>query len=285
VSHGAKVINLSLFSGIQGVASFLPGPCNNAFAAGSLCVIASGNSGEDQGSGLPSDINALVVTANDDHGGHAQFGQKPDTKWGVSAPGWNVLSTWPQNQQSSAGRGLSYEFGTSMAAPLVAGAAALLFAAGFNNKQVVDKLLATAGPARNPTLEGAGIINVARALGVSTDEPAPPSTVRSVAGPGGIVVPTTRPAGGASTATTVVVPTTRRPVRADVDANFTDDLAQGKVGLGQALAKRNSKENVNMAGPMALTLVGLGVIGFGWPAATWLRRRRVPAPTDLPPAV
>ncbi|MEY2473515.1 MAG: serine protease, partial [Actinomycetota bacterium] len=97
VSHGAKAINLSLGEGlhIPGLENTVSQACEQAFRNGSLCVVAAGNSGETKSSGYAYDFNAMVVTANDNTGAHASFGQKADTKWGVSAPGVDVLSTWP----------------------------------------------------------------------------------------------------------------------------------------------------------------------------------------------
>ena len=89
VSHGAKVINLSLgtFSFGGGIIGFIETPCRNAFTAGALCVVAAGNDGESKSSGYPRDLPVLNVTANGPDGRHAQFGQRADTMWGVSAPG------------------------------------------------------------------------------------------------------------------------------------------------------------------------------------------------------
>lgn len=160
VDHGAKVINLSVVDVIAGVASTLQTACNSAFAQGSLCVVASGNGGAAKSSGFDREFNAVVVTANDEAGNHAPFGQKADTKWGLSAPGVGIVSTYTVEQGSYAKAS-----GTSLAAPHVSGVAALLFAQGLSNRAVAEKLRATATPMPDPSTNGAGRVNAAAAVG------------------------------------------------------------------------------------------------------------------------
>ncbi|HVE94251.1 MAG TPA: S8 family serine peptidase [Acidimicrobiales bacterium] len=168
VDKGAKVINLSLgtFSFGGGIVGFIETPCRQAFSRGSLCVVASGNSGDTKSSGYPKDLPVLNVTANDSTGKHALFGQKADTMWGVSAPGVAVLNTWPVDDPNH--QGYNSIQGTSMAAPHAAGAAAVLFSMGLNARQVAETLVRTAGPPRDSSVEGAGIIHLDKAAGVNT---------------------------------------------------------------------------------------------------------------------
>ncbi len=165
VDRGAKVINLSVseFSLGNGLYASIETPCNNAFSRGSLCVVAAGNSGETKSSGFARDFNGLIVTANDSTGAHATFGQKADTKWGVSAPGVAVVNTWPMDDPAH--DGYNSIQGTSMAAPHVAGAAAVLFGMGMNAKDIAETLVNTAGPPRDSLVEGAGLIHLDRAAG------------------------------------------------------------------------------------------------------------------------
>ena len=79
-----------------------------------------------------------------------------------------ILSTFPRHLASACGpRGYDAIGGTSMAAPHVAGAAALLLSAGFEPDEVIDRLLSTTHdlglPGRDPIF-GFGLLDVASAL-------------------------------------------------------------------------------------------------------------------------
>ncbi len=188
VNHGAKVINLSLDeqAATSGLTGGIQTACNNAFKKGTLCVVAAGNSGETRASGYDYAFNGMVVTANDSSGRHASFGQKADTKWGVSAPGVAILNTWPIDD--SGHDGYNSIQGTSMAAPHVAGAAAVLFGMGMSAQQVAETLVRTAGPPRDSLVEGAGLIHLEVAAGFQPVE----TTDAPSRAPGGGVTPTTR---------------------------------------------------------------------------------------------
>lgn len=262
VDRGAKVINLSLseFSLGPNLVGTIETPCNNAFSRGALCVVAAGNSGETKSSGYPYDFNGIIVTANDNTGAHANFGQKADTKWSVSAPGVAVLNTWPIDDPAHDGYNAIQ--GTSMASPHVAGAAALLFGAGMNAKTVAETLVKTAGPARDSAVEGAGLIHVDRALGF---EP-PASTIpqergssgagtvtrggRAGAGGGSAaIVPTTAPAPGE------ITPTTR--VGAAFEEGIGDDDNSLEALRLREATRSGASKPFNVAGP----LVGLSILG------------------------
>ncbi|HVE94250.1 MAG TPA: S8 family serine peptidase [Acidimicrobiales bacterium] len=196
--RGAKVINLSLseFQLGEGLVGSTQTPCREAFTKGSLCVVAAGNSGSTKASGYANDFPGLIVTANDSAGRHAEFGQKADTMWGVSAPGVAILNTWPLDDPNHAGYNSIQ--GTSMAAPHVAGAAAVLFSMGLTNRQVAEALVRTAGPARNSDIEGAGIIRLDKAAGVDTAAAPGAAAAAGGAGPGTVTrgPKATTPVGG-----------------------------------------------------------------------------------------
>ncbi len=252
VQRGAKVINLSLGTfAIGDIGGPVQTSCEQAFSRGSLCVVSSGNSGESKPSGYPYDFNGMIVTANDNIGAHASFGQKADTKWGVSAPGVGVLSTWPIDDQDH--DGYNTIAGTSMAAPHVTGAAALLFGMGLNAQQVAEKLVATAGPPRNSLIEGAGLIHVDRAAGfepvVTTTKQGPnsgavtnaPGTRGGRAGAGGgtnAVAPTT----------TVVTTFSQRPGTDFEEGIGSDDANDFNALRLKEAGKRGADQPFNVAG-------------------------------------
>jgi thermitase len=177
--QGAEVINLSLGDGYAkflGILNYdtLESALDYAYSKGSLCIVAAGNGsevGEDNPSGYSHGVNAVIVTAHDVNRKHAGFAQRADTKWSVSAPGVDILSTWP-------GGGYQAIQGTSMATPHVAGLAALLFAQGLSNKAVAERIVSTAQPVGNSVQEGSGQVNAAAAVGL---KPTPLSATTTTA--------------------------------------------------------------------------------------------------------
>jgi subtilisin family serine protease len=280
VDHGAKVINLSL-GGIQGLSlvGIIETPCAQAYSRGALCVVASGNSGQQNASGYQHDVQFLNVTANDDKGNHASFGQKADTQWSVSAPGVAVWSTYvPELQQEGqTDRGYAYEQGTSMAAPHATGLAALLFAQGLSVGQVVQKILTTATPMGDPGTNGAGRINAAAAVGAA--QPTTATTVRQT-----VTTTATRSTSGFTRTTDDPFSGTHStlgtvPSNAATDDNLAFSGGPGNPQLDPA-AHRKPVQKVPL-GTMFATLGVLAVAGGAWGGLSFARRR---APAQLPPA-
>jgi thermitase len=156
--HGAHVINLSL--GEDEVFRYLLGSAleeavEYAWNRGVVSAIAAGNST------LPSgyfDIHALIVGATTQSDGQATFSNFGEAQWSISAPGSSIFSTLPG--------GYNYLSGTSMAAPHVAGAAAVLRCLGLNKQQTVDRILNTSDdlgfPGKDPQF-GHGRLNLSKA--------------------------------------------------------------------------------------------------------------------------
>ena len=181
VDHGAKVVNLSLGDAVFVVAatfgSRLVEGVDYAWSHGAIPVVASGNDnlfGLGVGSKEYSDLNALVVgaTGKDD----LQAGYSSPTgnaKWALLAPGGSgdgdeandIYSTFWRKDKTNQ---YAYLSGTSMAAPYVTGAVALLLAQGYTQQGTVDRILATVdqhvscGP-DSPTCKGR--LDVAGAVG------------------------------------------------------------------------------------------------------------------------
>ena len=174
VDHGADVVNLSLGSDIVWenlTGGTLTDAVNYAWSRGVVPVIASGNEGlfrlELGGA------ETLLVTATTPDDEIAWYATEVGfAQWGMAAPGGTdddgkasmVYSTlWAKNPDVNYG----WAMGTSMAAPHVAGAAAILRGAGLSPRQTVDKLLATAkdlGPPGDDSIYGHGRLDVAAAV-------------------------------------------------------------------------------------------------------------------------
>ena len=182
VDHGAKVVNLSLGEALFVTsATFGTGLVEGidyAWSHGAVPVLSSGNEdlfGLGIGSNEYGDLNALVVGATGPDKQVASYSSPTgNAKWALVAPGGsggsdeeNILSAWWREGEQN-----QYEYvaGTSMAAPHVSGAVALLLAQGLTQQEAVDRLLATAdksvacGP-NSPTCVGG--LNVAAATGAA----------------------------------------------------------------------------------------------------------------------
>jgi len=172
VDHGAQVINLSLgaLPGVQaltltGVESSVRDAIAYARDHGALVVVAAGNESSPLCATPAFDDGALCVVATDRQELRTWYSNaavKPDLLT-VAAPGGqgltaceeDIVSTVPEGTEGSCGEG-GYDWyaGTSMAAPHVAGVAALVSAVSGSDDEVLDALLRTA---RTPGLELRGV--------------------------------------------------------------------------------------------------------------------------------
>lgn len=155
---GAKVINLSL--GSRDFAQVVAEAVAYALSKDVVVVAAAGNSATavEYPARLPG---VLAVSAVDRQLALASFSNRgPEID--IAAPGVDILATLP------GGRMEAWP-GTSMAAPFVAGAAALVRAVSpdLTQSQVAARLTATArdiGPAGKDSSFGSGLLDVGRAL-------------------------------------------------------------------------------------------------------------------------
>lgn len=179
VDKGARVVNLSLGEPDLVIVSRLGTPLRPgveyAWTRGAIPVLASGNYEDLSGSGSANygDLHAIVVGATDKSGKVAGYSTSlGNAMWGLVAPGGN--GDGPGADVISPIPGSRYEWvaGTSMAAPHVSGALALLLAQGLSPSAAVDRLLGSLDHSVNCGLGCRGRLDVKAAVSA-----APPTTV------------------------------------------------------------------------------------------------------------
>lgn len=160
-AHGAKVISMSLGGGSSlTLRAAVRDAWHGGRAGGALLVAAAGNDGDgttEYPAGYPEVVSVAAV---DDLGRHAPFSDA-NSQVEIAAPGVNVLSV-------KRGGGYLRLSGTSMAAPHVAGAAALILDAHRHLspgslRRHLDAAVRDAGaPGRDPQF-GFGVLDLAAA--------------------------------------------------------------------------------------------------------------------------
>ena len=177
VDNGAKVLNMSFGKPVSPGKNVVWDAFKYAEDKGVLLVKAAGNENEDVAEHLayptnfknssdaaPFVNNVLVVGAstnrnNDLRAGFSNYNQKMVN---VFAPGEEIYSTVPNNEYS-------YQQGTSMASPVVAGAAAVLLAYMPNLKpaQIIEALVKTSNKSTENDFgsksQAGGVIDVKKA--------------------------------------------------------------------------------------------------------------------------
>jgi subtilisin len=243
VDHGIQVANLSLGWDLN------PGDTvktafDNAEAKGLVSVAAACNNGNRPGRGdnvcYPALYDSVIAVAATDAGDRRATFSSTGDQVELAAPGVSVFSTWNDDTgyydpqpvcRAEEGVQACYKYGsgTSMAAPHVAGTAALILAAnpGWTNDQVRAQLRATAddlGAAGWDPLYGFGLVDAAEAA-AGTPNQAPTVSISN-------------PADGASfdSGTTILFEgTASDPEEGDLsDSLVWTSSLQGQIGGGRS---------------------------------------------------
>jgi thermitase len=159
ITNGAKVVSMSL--GGTATTSVERQFYEAAVQSGALVVAAAGNSAD--GLGFPAAYPGVLSVGATDSGGQLARFSNHDATMSVTAPGVGILSTIPGNTYAKMS-------GTSMAAPFVSGAAALVWSAhpDWTSAQVKEQIERTATDMGSPGVDsvyGHGEINLKAALG------------------------------------------------------------------------------------------------------------------------
>lgn len=164
--YPADVINLSL-GGSGSCDSYMQDAINDAVAAGSVVVVAAGNSNANAANYTPASCNNIItVAAVDQTGGKASYSNYGNVVE-IAAPGSSILSTIDSGRKTSSGPAYAYYSGTSMATPTVAGVVALMKAANpsLTPADVLSILQSTASPfPASCSGCGAGIVDAEAAV-------------------------------------------------------------------------------------------------------------------------
>lgn len=203
--NGADVINMSW--GGSGFSNTGQNIINYAYAAGCVNVAAAGNDNTAQvfyPAGYDNVISVASTTTNDSKSGFSNYGSWID----VSAPGSAIRSTYFNNNLQPTYANLQ---GTSMASPMVAGLAGLVWSVNpeMTQTQVVDCVVNTADNIDNANGSfigqlGTGRINAFEAVQCAqATVNAPPvatiNTTNNVSCPGGLIQFLGSSAGGLAT--------------------------------------------------------------------------------------
>lgn len=175
----SDVLNLSL-GGSGTCSSTYQNAINAAVAAGTVVVVAAGNSNANAGNYSPASCSNVITVASTGHTGSRAYYSNYGASIEIAAPGGDaqlgktILSTLNAGATTPGADSYAYYQGTSMAAPHVAGVASLMLSLNpaLTPAQVTSLLQSSvtpfpAGSTCTTSLCGAGILNAAAAVALA----------------------------------------------------------------------------------------------------------------------
>jgi subtilisin family serine protease len=277
VTHGARVINLSLGPDVPGLSAStaIPAAVSEAAAQGAVVVFSAGNSSLPVTDSYGSD--AIIVAATARSGQLASYSQRGNGV-DLAAPGGDpktkdmctqadcITSLYPGNRYAVAA-------GTSMAAPHVSGIAALLIGqeAARTRDDVISRLENTARPLAQA---GHGLVDAAAALGVKETITSPRATTKPTPIP--VESPRSSPVARAATSPTpapsrTTAPPTQGPVaRASVRPPPLVIRPTSGVEAPKAVSRPGDRDAI----PAGLTVLAGGLVAAAGAAVITLGRSR-----------
>jgi len=234
-ANPARVLNLSL--GGRGACDVTSqNAINSARSRGSVVVVSAGNSNADAANFSPAGCSGVITVAATNRSGGRAYYSNFGAKVAVAAPGGDmragaangILSTLNAGATTPGADSTAWYQGTSMAAPHVAGVAALMLARNpaLSPDDVAARLKSSARPFPAACSGcGAGIVNASAAVDAAGGTaPPPPSSIPTVVE----VEPNNSPSGAQS----VVRPAN---VEGAMGGTTDSDYFRVSVGAGQVL--------------------------------------------------
>jgi hypothetical protein len=168
--NGAQIINLSL--GGEEVDPLLADAVEQANSAGVLVVVAAGNGGPDSKPMYPAAHQSVLAVASTGPDDSVSLFSSRGLYVDIAAPGSMILSSVPG--------GYRYESGTSMAAPFVSAAAAILLGRGLSISEIRSRLVSSAHDVGQLGLDadtGSGVVDIVAAASGPTPRIEQPSAL------------------------------------------------------------------------------------------------------------
>jgi serine protease len=178
----ARIINMSLGADTT-CSTWVQSAVDEVVAAGALVIVAAGNSNKDAATFSPASCNNVVTVAAIDSAGKKSSFSNYGNVVDIAAPGTYIASTGNKGTTVPGDPAYVYMSGTSMAAPQVAGVAALILSVKpqLSVEELRQLLLNTAAPfpAGSTCIDvcGAGMVSASSAVLMATSLPNAPRNV------------------------------------------------------------------------------------------------------------